>query len=98
MDEDDLPVGDRLCSRDIGKRTGDIISVKLDIIHVDEALLGTDPEAVLVSKRAESRLRAELERLTGGSKTPPSVLEALVLKALNPFYTPQAGVQFGSPC
>ena len=73
MDEDDLPVGDRLGSRDIGKRTGDIISAKRDIIHADEALLETDPEAVLVCERAESRLRAEHERLTGGSKTPPSV-------------------------
>ena len=74
MDEDDLPVGDRLGSRDIGKRTSDIISAQRDIIHADEALLGTDPEAVLVSERAESRLRAEHKRLAGGSKTPPTVL------------------------
>ena len=73
MDEYDLLVGDRLCSRGIGKKTGDITSVKRDIIHPDEALLETDPEAVLVCERAESRLRAEHERLTGGSKTPPSV-------------------------
>ena len=98
MDEGDLPVFDRLGSRDIGKRTGDIISAKRDIIHADEALQEADPEAVLVYKRAESRLRAEHDRLTGGSKTPPSVLEALVLKALNSSYRPVAGAQFGSPC
>ena len=73
MDEDDLPVGDRLDSRDIGRRTGVMISVKRDIIHADKALLEADPEAILVYERAESRLRAEHERLTGGSKTPPSV-------------------------
>ena len=98
MDEDDLPVGDRLGSRDIGKRTGDIISAERDIIHADEALLETDPEAVLVCERAESRLRAEHDRLTSGSKTLPSVSEAMVLKALDPFYTPLAGAKFASPC
>ena len=47
-------------------------------------MLETDPEAVLISERAEARLRAALERLTGGSDTPPTVLEALVLEALDP--------------
>ena len=37
-----------------------------------------------VSERAEARLRAALERLTGGTDTPPTVLEALVLEALDP--------------
>ena len=84
MDEDDLTVDDRFSSRDIGKGSGDIISAIRDIINADTALLETDPEAVLVSERAEARLRAALERLTGGSDTPPTVLEALVLEALDP--------------
>ena len=55
-----------------------------DIIDADTALLETDPEAVLVSERTEARLRAALERFTVGSNTPPTVLEALVLEALDP--------------
>ena len=84
MDEDDLTVDNRFSSRDIGKGSGDIISAIRDIIDADKALLETDPEAVLVSERTEARLRAALERLTGGSDTPPTVLEALVLEALDP--------------
>ena len=84
MDEDDLTVDDRFSSRDIGKGSGDIISAIRDIIDSDKALLERDPEAVLVSERTEARLRAALERLTGGSDTPPTVLEALVLEALDP--------------
>ena len=84
MDEDDLTVDDRFRSRDIGKGSDDIISAIRDIIDADKALLETDPEAVLVSERTEARLRAALERLTGGSDTPPTVLEALVLEALDP--------------
>ena len=84
MDEDDLTVDDRFRSRDIGKGSGDIISAIRDIINADKALLETDPEAVLVSERTEARLRAALERLTDGSDTPPTVLEALVLEALDP--------------
>ena len=84
MDEDDLTVDDRFRSRNIGKGSDDIISAICDIIDADTALLETDPEAVLVSERAEARLRAALERLTGGPDTPPTVLEALVLEALDP--------------
>ena len=84
MDEDDLTVDDRFRSRNIGKGSDDIISAIRDLIDADTALLDTDPEAVLVSERAEARLRAALERLTGGSDTPPTVLEALVLEALDP--------------
>ncbi|MEC7732650.1 MAG: DUF2497 domain-containing protein, partial [Pseudomonadota bacterium] len=79
-----LTVDDRFRNRDIGKGSGDIISAIRDIIDADAALLEIDPEAVLVSERAEARLRAALERLTGGSDTPPTVLEALVLEALDP--------------
>ena len=46
-------------------------------------MLETDPDAVLVSERAKARLRAARECLTGGSDTPPTALEALVLKALD---------------
>ena len=84
MDKDVLTVDDRFRSRDIGKGSGDIILAIRDIIDADKALLETDPEAVLVSERTEARLRAALERLTGGSDTPPTVLEALVLEALDP--------------
>lgn len=84
MDEDDLTVDDRFSSRDIGIWSGHIISAIRDIIDSDKALLERDPEAVLVSERTEARLRAALERLTGGSDTPPTVLEALVLEALDP--------------
>ena len=84
MDKGDLKVDDRFRSRDIGKGSDGIISAIRDIIDADTALLETDPEAVLVSERAEARLRAALERLTGGSDTPPTVLEALVLEALDP--------------
>ena len=84
MDKDDLTVDDRFRSRNIGKGSDDIISAIRDIIDADTALLETDPEAVLVSERAEARLRAALERLTGDSDTPPTVLEALVLEALDP--------------
>ena len=84
MDEGDLTVDDRFSSRNIGEGSGDIISAIRDIFDADKALLETDPEAVLVSERTEARLRAALERLTGGSDTPPTVLEALVLEALDP--------------
>lgn len=84
MDEDDLTVDDRFRSRNIGKGSDDIISAIRDIIDADKALLETDPEAVLVSERTEARLRAALELFTGGSDTPPTVLEALVLEALDP--------------
>ena len=79
MDEDDLTVDDRFSSRDIGKGSGDIISAIRDIIDADQALLETDPEAVLVSESTEKRLRAALERLTISSDTPPTVLVSLVL-------------------
>ena len=84
MDEDDLTVDDRFRSGDDGEGSNDIISAIRDIIDADMALLETDPEAVLISERAEARLRAALERLTGGTDTPPTVLEALVLEALDP--------------
>ena len=54
MDEDDLTVDDRFSSRDIGKGSGEIISAIRDIIIADTALLETDPEAPLVSERAEA--------------------------------------------
>ena len=65
-------------------KSGDNQSTIRDIIDADGALLETDPEAVFASEHAEARLRAALERLTGGSDTPPTILEALVLEALDP--------------
>lgn len=84
MDDDDLTLYDRFRSGDDGDGSEAIISGIRDIIDADMAMLETDPEAVLISERAEARLRAALERLTGGSDTPPTVLEALVLEALAP--------------
>ena len=84
MDEDNLTVDDRFRSGGDGEKSDDIISAIRDIIDADMATLETDPEAVLISERAEARLRAALDRLTGGSDTPPTVLEALVLEALDP--------------
>ena len=84
MDEDNLTVDDRFRSGGDDEKSDDIISAIRDIIDADMATLETDPEAVLISERAEARLRAALDRLTGGSDTPPTVLEALVLEALDP--------------
>ena len=84
MDEDNLTVDDWFRSGGDGEKSDDIISAIRDIIDADMAMLETDPAAVLISERAEARLRAALDRLTGGSDTPPTVLEALVLEALDP--------------
>ena len=71
MDEDNLTVDDRFRSGGDGEKSDDIISAIRDIIDADMAMPETDPEAVLISERAEARLRAALDRLTGGSDTPP---------------------------
>ena len=84
MDADNLTVDDRFRSGGDGEKSDDIISAIRDIMDADMAMLETDPAAVLISERAEARLRAALDRLTGGSDTPPTVLEALVLEALDP--------------
>lgn len=84
MDDDDLTLDDRFRSGDDGDGSEAIISAIRDIIDADMAMLETDPEAVLISERAEAQLRAALERLTGSSDTPPTELEALVLQALDP--------------
>ena len=84
MDEDNLTVDDRFRSGGDGEKSDDIIFAIRDIMDADMAMLETDPAAVLISERAEARLRAALDRLTGGSDTPPTVLEALVLEALDP--------------
>ena len=78
MDDDDLTLDDRFRSGDGAEA---IISANRDIIDADMGLLEIDPEAVLISERAEARLRAGLERLTGGSDTAPAAFEALVLEA-----------------
>ena len=84
MVDDDLTLDGGFPSGDDGDGSKPIISAIRDTINADMAILETDPEAVLISERAEARLRAALERLTGGSDTPPTVLEALELEALDP--------------
>ena len=84
MNEDDLTLDDRFRGGDDDEGSDAIISAIRDIIDADMAMLETGPEAVLISESAEARLRAALERLTGDSGTPPTVLEALVLEALDP--------------
>ena len=77
MNEDDLTVDDRFRCGDYEEGSNDIISAIRKIIDADAALLETDPEAVLITERAEARMRAALKRLIGGSNTPPIVLEAI---------------------
>ena len=84
MDDDDLTLDDRFRSGHDGDGSQAIISAIRDIIDADMAMLETDPEAVLISECVEAQLRAALERLTGSFDTPPTVLEALVLEALDP--------------
>ena len=67
------------------KGLGHLISAIRDIINTDTASLETDPVAVLVSERAKARSRVARDGLTGGFDTPPTVLDAMVLEALDPF-------------
>ncbi|HCD16083.1 MAG: DUF2497 domain-containing protein [Rhizobiales bacterium TMED83] len=82
--EDDLTAEALFRSGDDAAGSEAIISAIRDIINADMAMLETDPEEVMISQRAEARLRAALSRLTGSDDTPPTVLEALVLEALDP--------------
>ena len=82
--EDDLTAEALFRSGDDAAGSEAIISAIRDIINADMAMLETDPEEVMISQRAEARLRAALSRLTGSDDTPPPVLEALVLEALDP--------------
>ena len=82
MDDDDLTLDDRFRSGDDGDGSEAIISAIRDIIDADMAMLETDPEAVLISERAEARLRAALERLTAGSTRPPLYWRRWCLKRL----------------
>jgi len=77
MNEDDLTVDDWFRCGDDDEGSNDIISAIREIIGADAALLETDPEAVLITERAEARLRTALKHLIGGSDTPPIVLEAI---------------------
>ena len=82
--EDDLTAEALFRSGDDAAGSEAIKSAIRDIINADMAMLETDPEEVMISQRAEARLRAALSRLTGSDDTPPTVLEALVLEALDP--------------
>ena len=77
MNEDDLTVDDRFRCGDDDEGSNDIISAIREIIDADAALLETDPEAVLITERAEARLRAAPERLDVGSDAPPIALEVI---------------------
>ena len=48
------------------------------------ALLDADPGAAKQEADMANRIEAALNRLTGGMQTPPTLLEALILEALEP--------------
>lgn len=62
----------------------DIISAIRRIMAAEEAILEDDPDAQLMSLEAQKRIMSALDRLTGGSSSPPTVLEALILERLEP--------------
>lgn len=89
--ENDTKLGERFATPDqLHDQMADsddsdtIISAIREIISADMTMLETHPAHEMISARAEARLRASLNRLTGGTDTPPTVLEALVLEALDP--------------
>lgn len=65
--------------------TDDIIAAIRRIMEAEDAILKDDPDTKLMSLEAQKRIYAALDRLTGGHSTPPTVLEALILEALQPF-------------
>lgn len=64
--------------------TDDIIAAIRRIMEAEDAILKDDPDTKLMSLEAQKRIYAALDRLTGGHSTPPTVLEALILEALQP--------------
>ena len=64
--------------------TDDIIAAIRRIMEAEDAILKDDPDTKLMSLEAQKRIYAALDRLTGGHSTPPTVLEALILEALEP--------------
>ncbi len=64
--------------------TDEIVDAIRRIMSEEQALLEDDPDAHLASQEAQARIFAALERLTGGTEQPPTVLEALILEKLTP--------------
>lgn len=64
--------------------TDDIIAAIRRIMEAEDAILKDDPDSKLMSLEAQKRIYAALDRLTGGHAQPPTVLEALILEALQP--------------
>ena len=64
--------------------TDDIIAAIRRIMEAEDAILKDDPDTKLMSLEAQKRIYAALDRLTGGHAQPPTVLEALILEALQP--------------
>lgn len=64
--------------------TDDIIAAIRRIMEAEDAILKDDHDIKLMSLEAQKRICAALDRLTGGHSTPPTVLGALILVALQP--------------
>lgn len=64
--------------------TDDIIAAIRRIMEAEEVILKDDPDTKLMSLEAQKRIYAALDRLTGGQSQLPTVLEALILEALQP--------------
>lgn len=67
-----------------GDNKDEIIGAIRRIMSVDEEVLTGEPGTGKFSKEARERIFAALDRLTGGTEKPPTVLEALVLERLEP--------------
>lgn len=64
--------------------TDDIIAAIRRIMEAEDVILKDDPDTKLMSLEAQKRIYAALDRLTGGQSQLPTVLEALILEALQP--------------
>ena len=64
--------------------TDDIIAAIRRIMEAEDVILKDDPDTKLMSLEAQKRIYAALDRLTGGQSQSPTVLEALILEALQP--------------
>jgi len=59
-------------------------AVQKIVLDETRALLDADPVASQQEADMAQRIEAALNRLTGGAQTPPTMLEALILEALEP--------------
>ena len=67
-----------------GDNTDEIMESIRRIMSADEEMLTGESGTGTFSKQARERIFAALDRLTGGEKKPPTVLEALILGRLDP--------------